>query len=118
MTKQLPTVHPKGWGHELWIHNSELYCGKILFFLEGKQCSWHYHLIKDEVFYVQRGTIELTYSNVDDIEMAKSIILHVGDTFHIKAGLRHRMKAIVESEIIEISTTHEESDSYRVIKGD
>ena len=40
----------KPWGHELWIYNSELYCGKILFFNKGKRCSWHYHEIKDETF--------------------------------------------------------------------
>ena len=38
-----------------WIHNSEEYCGKLLFFNQGKRCSWHYHKLKDEVFYLQSG---------------------------------------------------------------
>ena len=50
-------IHPKGWGHEKWIVNTDKYCGKILFFEEGKQCSWHYHKLKDETFYVQSGEI-------------------------------------------------------------
>lgn len=44
---------PKGWGFEKWIVNNEKYCGKILFFVKGKKCSYHYHEIKDETFYVQ-----------------------------------------------------------------
>ena len=46
---------PKGWGYEKWIVNTEEYCGKLLFFNEGKRCSWHYHKLKDEVFYIQSG---------------------------------------------------------------
>ena len=46
---------PKGWGYEKWIVNCEEYCGKLLFFNKDKRCSWHYHKLKDEVFYVQSG---------------------------------------------------------------
>ena len=52
---------PKGWGYEKWIANSEKYCGKLLFIAKGKQCSWHYHSLKDEVFYIQSGKIMLYY---------------------------------------------------------
>lgn len=31
-----PEYHAKGWGYELWIHNDEEYCGKLLFFKEGR----------------------------------------------------------------------------------
>ena len=41
---------PKGWGFEKWIVNNEEYCGKLLYFAKGKRCSWHYHVLKDEVF--------------------------------------------------------------------
>ena len=118
MNKKLPELHPKGWGHELWIHNSELYCGKILYFVAGKKCSWHYHLNKDEVFYVQRGTIQLFFSKNDDLELADSVILDTGDSFHVIAGIRHQMMAIRETELFEISTMHEESDTFRLKKGD
>ena len=116
--KFLPSVHPKGWGHELWIFNSELYCGKILCFNPGKKCSWHYHEIKDEVFYIQSGRIELLFSEWDDIDTAEKIILEQGESFHVRPGLRHQMKALEATELFEISTTHSESDSIRVIKGD
>ena len=56
----------KGWGFEKWIANGQEYCGKLLFIAKGKKCSWHYHVLKDEVFYVQSGAIELVYGKDDD----------------------------------------------------
>jgi mannose-6-phosphate isomerase-like protein (cupin superfamily) len=113
-----PEMHTKGWGYEKWIFNSTAYCGKILFFEKDKKCSWHYHKIKDEVFYLQSGVILLKYSWEDEISTASEVILKPGDSFHVPQGLRHQMLAIAEAELFEISTTHFESDSIRVIKGD
>ena len=45
-------THDKAWGYELWIVNHELYCGKLLVFEKGKKFSMHYHLIKEESWYV------------------------------------------------------------------
>ena len=109
---------PKGWGFEKWIHNSELYCGKLLYFVKDKKCSWHYHKLKDEVFYVQSGRIKVYYGDTDKLEDAKTIILGPGDNFHVYAGLRHRMEAIEDTELFEFSTQHFDSDSYRIMKGD
>jgi quercetin dioxygenase-like cupin family protein len=108
----------KGWGYEKWIVNKPEYCGKLLFFNEGKRCSWHYHKLKDEVFYLQSGKVVLKYSTEDDIELSKQIILSPGDSFHISVGLRHQMIALKDSELFEFSTEHFDSDSYRIIKGD
>jgi quercetin dioxygenase-like cupin family protein len=44
--------------------------------------------------------------------------LSVGDIFHVPTGLRHRLLALEDSEIMEFSTHHEDSDSIRVEKGD
>jgi len=109
---------PKGWGWERWIVNKEEYCGKLLFFNGGKRCSWHYHKIKDEVFYLQSGKMMIYYSEDDDIEQAKQKILKPGDNFHIYVGLRHQMVALEDSELFEFSTQHFDEDSYRIIKGD
>ena len=53
---------PKGWGHEKWIVNTEEYCGKLLFFEEGKRCSFNYHKSKDETFYLQSEGLQDTLS--------------------------------------------------------
>ena len=109
---------PKGWGWEKWIVNNEEYCGKLLFFNAGKKCSWHYHVLKDEVFYLQSGKMRVIFSEEDDIDEAQEIILEAGQNFHVYRGLRHRMIAIEDSELFEFSTQHFDSDSYRIEKGD
>ena len=109
---------PKGWGFEKWIVNCDEYCGKLLYFVKGKRCSWHYHKIKDEVFYLQSGKIIVKYGLDDDIEKAEEIILEKGDNFYIYPGLKHQMIALRDSELFEFSTQHFDEDSYRVWKGD
>ena len=95
---------PKGWGFEKWIVNCEEYCGKLLYFAKDKRCSWHYHKLKDEVFYIQSGKILVKYAD--------------GDNFHVYRGLRHQMIALEDTELFEFSTQHFDSDSYRIQKGD
>ena len=124
---------PKGWGFEKWIHNSDIYCGKLLYFAKGKRCSWHYHKLKDEVFYVQSGKIKVVWT--DDLETAKAnkdevfhlgadeinigeTVLEKGDNFHVPAGRAHQMIALEDTELFEFSTQHFDEDSYRIIKGD
>ena len=109
---------PKGWGFEKWIVNNEKYCGKLLYFAKGKRCSWHYHKLKDEVFYIQSGLVLLKHSDEDDITQANKVILSKGDNFHIYVGLRHQIIALEDTELFEFSTQHFDSDSHRLIKGD
>ena len=108
----------KGWGYEKWIVNCEKYCGKILFLAKGKKCSWHYHRKKDEVFYVQSGTIKIYYGWDDNIELASVAVLERGDKFHVPIRLKHRMVALEDTELFEFSTEHFDEDSYRIEKGD
>jgi quercetin dioxygenase-like cupin family protein len=117
MTSSINFV-PKGWGFEKWIVNTEEYCGKLLYFVKGKKCSWHYHVLKDETFYIQSGKILLKYSDDDIIDNAKELVLEKGDKFHVYRGLRHQMYALEDTELYEFSTQHFDSDSHRVQKGD
>ena len=118
------TIHPpmkyveKGWGYEKWIINKKEYCGKLLFFKKGKQCSWHYHKKKDEVFYLQSGKMIVRYSDGDNPELAKEILLEAGQNFYVYPGLRHQMHALEDSELLEFSTQHFDEDSHRIRKGD
>lgn len=115
-----PEMHPKGWGYELWLVNNERYCGKILHFAKaGNKCSFHYHKLKAEHFHCSQGGFLLKMSWGDDLEKAEMIYLFKGQTIEIPIGLRHQMIALDDgSELIEISTTHLEDDSYRVAPGD
>ena len=108
----------KGWGFEKWIVNCDKYCGKLLYFVKGKKCSWHYHKIKDEVFYIQSGKMLVKYSDSDNLDQAEERILEKGDNFHVYVGLRHQMIALEDTELFEFSTQHFDEDSYRITKGD
>jgi quercetin dioxygenase-like cupin family protein len=112
------TFIEKGWGWERWICNGPEYCGKLLFIKKGKRCSWHYHQLKDEVFYLQSGKIIVKFSDSDDLEMAQELSLSIGDNFHVYRGLRHQIIALEDSEIFEFSTQHFDTDSHRIINGD
>jgi len=111
-------IFTKGWGHEEWIINNDLYCGKILRFQIGKRCSFHFHKLKTETFYLQSGKIKILYSYEDDIDEVDAVVLEPGQSFHVPIGLRHQMIALEESNLFEFSTQHLEEDSYRIVKGD
>ena len=108
---------PKGWGEEIIIENNELYCGKILIFDAGCKFSMHYHMDKDETWWVEYG--EFIYRWIDT-EMAEmnEVKLGEGDVVRQRPGQPHQLKAIQLGKIFEVSTHHEDSDSYRVFKGD
>ena len=111
-------IVPKGCGYEKWIVNTDEYCGKLLHFIKGKKCSWHYHKLKDETFYLQEGKLLVKYSDNDNLDEANEVILERGDKFHVYRGLRHQMFAMEDTDMFEFSTQHFDSDSHRIIKGD
>lgn len=108
---------PKGWGHELILVNNEKYCGKILFFKEGCKFSMHYHMIKQETWYVQKGDFLFTWIDTEKGEKFTKV-LQSGEVITIPIGLPHQLYAQTEGEIIEISTQHFDNDSFRIYKGD
>lgn len=109
-------IHKKGWGYENWLVNNELYCGKILHFNKGKKCSLHYHKIKDETFYILKGKIALLIASPK--RLLEKIVLKKGDSIRIPPKTSHQVIALETTDIIEISTQHFETDSYRIIRGD
>ena len=118
MTSSEIKIVPKGWGYEKWIVNTDEYCGKLLHFIKGKKCSWHYHKLKDETFYLQEGKLLVKYSDNDNLDEANEVILERGDKSHVYRGLRHQMFAMEDTDMFEFSTQHFDSDSHRIIKGD
>lgn len=117
MSKTAPKFVKKGWGYELWIANNDRYCGKLLHFEKDKKCSWHYHKVKDEVFYIHSGRLLIRWSD-NNGEVENTIILKEGETFHVPPGRRHQMTALETTDMYEISTYHMEEDSIRLEKGD
>ena len=107
---------PKGWGEELIIENNEMYCGKILIFKSGCKFSMHYHLEKDETWYVNSGEFIYRWIDTETAEV-NEVVLKVGDVVRQLPGQPHQLEALTEGEIFEVSTHHKDSDSYRVWKG-
>lgn len=135
---------PKGWGGEEILVNNQWYCAKNLYVMKGLKCSFHYHKLKHETFFVQKGKVKLYYlttskfsevKNTGFVEVHNHIlenmkevlennphlfickVLSVGDEFEIPPGLPHSFYGVYNSKILEVSTHSEDSDSYRIIKG-
>ena len=117
-------VVPKGWGEEQWIHNDELYCGKILILKQGKRCSLHYHKLKTETFYVESGHLRMELTDLDSAghdppQIHEIFEMQQGDALLLKPGMIHRFTGIAdETRIFEFSTQHFDTDSHRIVKGD
>jgi len=109
--------HPKGWGEEVWIINTDKYCGKLLKFKKGATFSDHYHINKDEAWYLLEGEMELRHYNLTNADRLVER-LHPGAVVHIPPSTPHQLVALTEATIIEVSTPHDEADSYRIGKGD
>lgn len=107
----------KKWGREIILHNDENYCGKLLQFNKGAKFSMHFHMKKIETFYVNKGKLVLKYIDTKDASTHLKE-LNVGDVIEIEPSDPHQIFAEEDSEIIEISTQHFDSDSYRIDKGD
>jgi len=97
--------------------NNDKYCGKILHFNKEAKFSMHYHMIKDESWYINEGEFIFRWINTENAEIIEEN-LKKGECIHIPKGLPHQLETITGGEIIEISTEHYEDDSYRVMKGD
>ena len=124
--------HTKGWGHEVWMANNELYCGKLLVLYRNLSCSIHYHKIKHETFYIQDGLVlmrvweesiiesmENRASKLYPLQPANEFLMHPGDRLVLPPNTPHQFTGVdPKSTIIEISTQHFEDDSYRIQKGD
>ncbi len=92
----------KPWGHELIWAATDRYVGKILHVRAGEALSLQYHRVKDETIMLLSGRMTLVY--FADGEEPKSRELAVREPFHIHPGLRHRMIAIEDTDVLEVST--------------
>lgn len=110
-------VVPKGWGHELVIVNNENYCGKLLVFQAGKKFSMHFHKLKHETWYVNKGSFLFRTVNLENGNLNERTIKE-GDVVEIPQLLPHQLEALEDSIIFEVSTQHFDNDSYRLWKGD
>lgn len=91
----------KPWGYELHWALTDRYVGKVLHVNAGHALSLQYHRRKDETILLWSGRILM---EIQEAAGLASREMQPGDRLHITPGTIHRMTAIDDSDIIEVST--------------
>jgi mannose-6-phosphate isomerase len=95
----------KPWGYELIWAVTDIYVGKVLFVKAGHSLSLQFHHQKDESWLVQSGRAKLELGEVGEGVLKEEIIV-AGAAFHYPPGTVHRVTAIEDTTILEVSTPH------------
>ena len=98
-----PTKVEKPWGHELIWALTDDYCGKLLFVKAGEALSLQFHREKDESWLVHSGRAELEMGT-PGAKVPSLEVVGAGAAFRIRPGTVHRVKALEDTTIIEVST--------------
>jgi mannose-6-phosphate isomerase-like protein (cupin superfamily) len=93
----------KPWGHELIWALTDTYCGKVLFVKAGHSLSLQFHREKDEAWLIHSGRARLQLGEAGDSVLNEEIV-GPGAAFHYKPGTVHRVTAIEDTTILEVST--------------
>jgi len=101
ITIQPGKIVDKPWGYEIiWAH-TDRYVGKILHINKGESLSYQYHVVKDETIRLLSGTLDLDLES--DGERGQ-LRLAAGESLHIVPGMKHRMIAVEDCDVLEVST--------------
>ena len=102
MEDKLPRRTEKPWGFELLFALTQKYAGKVIFVKAGHRLSLQYHREKDETMYIYEGKalIEIEDSNSQLVQTEAK----PGDSFKIPPLTKHRVKAIEDTTLFEVST--------------
>lgn len=92
----------KPWGYELLWAWGDRYAGKFLFIRAGQRLSLQYHRVKEETMFVVRGRLTVERETPGgDLERIDAL---PGDVIHIPPGRRHRLSAVEDCGVLEVST--------------
>jgi len=92
---------PKPWGEEIIFAHTERYAGKVLRVRAGESLSLQYHERKDEALYLWEGRIRVHIERDGQVE---DRVMEAGEALHFPPGTRHRMEAIADAVLFEVST--------------
>jgi len=94
----------KPWGHEeLFALVDGKFCGKAIHVDEGHALSLQYHEEKEEVISVQSGRLRCEIGTSEDALEVFELL--PGESVHLLPGVRHRVTALVDTVMLEASTT-------------
>ena len=95
----------KPWGYELIWAEAGDYAGKVLFVRAGESLSLQFHREKDESWLVQSGRAKIELGSVGDAILNEEIV-GAGAAFRFRPGTVHRVTALEDTTILEVSTPH------------
>ena len=95
----------KPWGYELIWALSEHYAGKVLFVRAGQKLSLQFHREKHESWYFLEGRAKVELAAAGE-KATSSEVVTSGAAFHFAPGTVHRIEAIEDTTILEVSTPH------------
>ena len=90
-------IVPRPWGEEHWLACNERYAAKLLIIRKGHRLSLQYHVRKHETQYVESGRVRYTLDS-------RELIAGPGTTIDLPPGAVHRMEALEDARIFEVST--------------
>jgi mannose-6-phosphate isomerase len=93
----------KPWGYELIWALTDVYCGKLLVVNAGQALSMQFHREKDESWYILAGRAEIEMAAAGESVPASEVVTP-GAAFRITPGTVHRVKALEDTTILEVST--------------
>jgi len=99
----MKVVH-KPWGKEEWLELNDAYCYKRIYINAGYKTSYQYHEFKRETNYIIEGTAEIWLENESGIVEKK--IMKAGDFFNVVPPRKHRVIALTDIILQEVSTPH------------
>jgi mannose-6-phosphate isomerase len=100
-----PTKVEKPWGYELIWAETDDYAGKLLFVKAGESLSLQFHREKDESWLVHSGRARVEMARPGE-KVPEAEVVGPGAAFRIKPGTVHRVAAVEDTTIIEVSTPH------------
>ena len=92
----------KPWGYEVRWAITDRYLGKIIHVTRGEALSLQYHERKDEWLLISTGAVDFEMGGLDG-ELEK-VRLQAGDSVHLPPRTRHRVTAVEDTDIFEVST--------------
>jgi mannose-6-phosphate isomerase-like protein (cupin superfamily) len=95
----------KPWGHELIWALTDVYCGKVLHVKAGQALSLQFHREKDESWLVQSGRAKLELGAAGETMLHQEVV-GPGAAFRYRPGTVHRVTALEDTTILEVSTPH------------
>ena len=106
-TTEFLTIHEridKPWGYEIIWAKTKDYVGKLLFVRAKESLSLQFHKVKEETLYIESG--DCIIETGKDETRLEAFAFSSGGVFHVPPGRLHRIKAVTDCRIFEVSTPH------------